>query len=275
MPRHHAMLFSYFDDSSDKRREHYFACGGLLGHENQWLTFDLRWLDATHELKKPFRSTHCEGGHGQFHDDKPKWPKTKREALMDSLVAIIGDYRFGGFASIVPVADYRAVFPGCKPFDPYYLAVRHTLINMAVIADRIGDSMEVWFEDSSGTSVSSLAIYQQLRAVKQWKPASRLTSNIHFGSKSLCPLQAADLVAREAFKHMGTIGTGTPRKAVADLSQRLCFIVWNRETLSYLRDHGGPDDFNLLTSWIQWKERGRPKPPNLVQYWKNFGAVSK
>jgi hypothetical protein len=33
--RHHEMLFSYFDDSSDKRREKYFACGGLLGHENQ------------------------------------------------------------------------------------------------------------------------------------------------------------------------------------------------------------------------------------------------
>src|ERR1035438_4980565 len=65
VPGHHAMLFSYFDDSSDKRREQYFACGGLLGHESQWLTFDLRWIDATHELDKPFRSTECEGGHGQ------------------------------------------------------------------------------------------------------------------------------------------------------------------------------------------------------------------
>src|SRR5437868_3053135 len=46
-PSQHAMLFAYFDDSSDSRREKYFACGGLIGGDNQWFTFDVRWLNAT------------------------------------------------------------------------------------------------------------------------------------------------------------------------------------------------------------------------------------
>ncbi len=52
----HAMIFTYLDDSADKRREKYFAAGGLIGGD-QWATFDLRWLDETRELEKPFRST--------------------------------------------------------------------------------------------------------------------------------------------------------------------------------------------------------------------------
>ena len=108
------MVFSYFDDSSDERREKYFAAGGLIGGENQWFTFDLRWLDATRELKEPFRSTECECNHGQFKD----WSKPKCNALMDSLVTIIRFYRLNGFASIVPIAEYQKVFPRCEEFDP-------------------------------------------------------------------------------------------------------------------------------------------------------------
>jgi hypothetical protein len=260
---HHAMLVSYFDDSSDKRREHYFACGGLIGHESQWFTFDLKWIDATHGLKKPFHSTECEGGHGQFHDKN--WPKPKREALMDSLVKIIGDYRLSGFASIVPIDEYRAVFPNSGRFDPYYLSVRHTLINMAVIADRIGDDMEVWFEDSRETSPTSLGIYNKIRSLTQWKPASRVSRGIRFVGKGICPLQAADLVAREALKHIQNDGIQPTRKAVQAMSERLAFIKWNRDTLTYLRDNGGPEDYELLTNW----ERGG-NPPRMDVFYRNF-----
>jgi hypothetical protein len=268
IPEHHAMLFSYFDDSSDKRREHYFACGGLLGHENQWNTFDLRWLDATHELEKPFRSTECEGGHGQFHDKK-KWPKPKREALMDSLVAIIRDYRLSGFASIVPIADYRAVFPESARFDPYYLAVRHTLINMAVIADQIKDGMKVWFEDSSETSLTSHSIYKKVASAPKWKPAIRF-KGVAFESKKLCPLQSADLVAREAFKHLLNRATKEPtRKAVTTLSKRLIFIAWNRETLTHLKEHGGPENYELLTHW-----ESKGSVPSMNVFYRNFYQIS-
>ena len=254
------MLFSYFDDSSDARREKYFAAGGLIGGEDQWFTFDLRWLDATRELKDPFRSTDCECNHGQFKH----WSKTKCNALMDSLVSIIRFYRLSGFASIVPIDEYRQVFPSAEEFDPYYLAVTQTIINMGVLGYNLGHSMKLWFEDNNETSPTTLRIYQDLRRVKTWPPASRL-SNIDFGGKELCPLQAADLVAREAFKHIDNLGVRPTRIPAKRMEDRLNFIVWNRETLEYLRDNGGPNNLELLTSW---GDRG--PVPQMKVFWRNF-----
>jgi hypothetical protein len=256
------MLFSYFDDSADKRGEKYFAWGGLIGGDNQWFSFDLRWLDATHELEEPFRSTECECGHGQFSDES-KWPKRKRDALMETLVTVIRDYGLSGFASIVPIDAYREVFPGSAKYDPYYLAVRHTIINMATIGDRVGKQTKLWFEDSHATSGTSLNIYHEIRSTT-WGPAKRL-DGITFADKKLCPLQAADLVARESFKHIDNLGVRPTRVPVKRLQHRLNFILWNRAALEYLRDNGGPDDYGLLTNWT----RGGPVPQMTV-FWRNF-----
>lgn len=180
-PEQHAMIFTYLDDSADKRREKYFAAGGLIGGEDQWSTFDLRWLDETRELKEPFRSTDCEGGHGQFKD----WPKPKRDELMDRLVGLIRWYHLSAFASIVPIADYRDIFPNSSEFAPYYLAVSHTIINMAVIGEMSSNSVKLWFEDGP-TSGRTFEIYHELRGVKIWSAGRRL-GNVAFGSKRAMP----------------------------------------------------------------------------------------
>jgi hypothetical protein len=216
---------------------------------------------ATRELKEPFRSTDCECGHGQFKG----WSVEQRNALMTELVTIIRRYRLGGFASIVPIADYQAVFPNAREFDPYYLAVTHTMVNMAVIGVRGIEPVKLWFEDNAA-SVQTYKIYRDLRDVRTWSGAARL-EGIDFGSKNLCPLQAADLVAREAFKHMDNLGTRPTRIPITRLADRLVFILWNKETLGYLRDNGGPENYDLLTSWGNPKW---PKIPNMKQFWKNF-----
>lgn len=261
IPGCHAMLFSYFDDSSDDRRQKYFAAGGLIGGEDQWFTFDMRWLDATRELKEPFRSTDCECNHGQFK----RWKKQKCNALMDKLVTVIRFHQLMGFASIVPITEYRQVFPDSEEFDPYYLAVTHTIINMATLGYNIRHGVKLWFEDSTVTSQSTLRIYQSLRGLKTWNAAFRL-QNIDFGGKELCPLQAADLVAREAFKHIDNLGSRPTRIPTKRMHDSLSFIVWNRPTLEYLRDNGGPNNLELLTSWGL---HGRTVPPMTVFY-RNF-----
>jgi len=256
------MIFSYFDDSSDKRREKYFAAGGLIGGVEQWAQFDLRWAYSTRELEDPFRSTDCECGHGQFAD----WEKPKRDALMGELVGIIREFGLHAFASIIPISEYRKVFPDATEFDPYYLAVAHTIINMAVIGERIGHGMKLWFENNQNTSGSTFAIYNNLRNVKTWSAAQNL-QNIDFGDKRLRPLQAADLVAREAFKHIDNLGMRPTRKPTERLKEHLAFILWTRETLEYLRTHNGPMNYDLLTSWghAKW-----PRVPNMHTFYRNF-----
>lgn len=266
--RQHAMLLSYFDDSSDPKRERYFATGGLVGIESQWNDLYVPWALATIDLKEPFRSTDCETQHGQFQD----WGRGVCDRLMDKLVTIIVDLQLLGFASIVPIADYQAVFPKSGEYDPYYLAVRHTIINMAEIGHRIGQEianvgMDCWFEESCATSGTTLRLYQELRAVSSW-PQSKSLRGIHFGDKELRPLQAADLVAREAFKHFDNQGIRPTRIPMQRMSKHSNFIVWRREHLEYLRDNGGPDDLELLTTW--GRSSDKPKPPNFETYFRNF-----
>ena len=261
VPSLHAMIFAYFDDSSDKRREKYFAAGGLIGGEEQWSTFDLRWLDETRELTEPFRSTDCEGGHGHFKT----WDKPKRDELMDRLVGLIRWYQLSAFASIVPIADYRAVFPEATEFEPYYLAVTHAIINMAVVGFRAKQAVKLWFE-LGPRSGKTAEIFYSLHAQKNWDASSYL-SGIGQESKELCPLQAADIVAREAFKHMDNLGARPTRIPTKRMKDKLSYIVWNEETLTYLRDLGGPHNLDLLTSWGHSKW---PKVPKMTVFYRNF-----
>jgi hypothetical protein len=268
--RQHAVLFSYFDDSSDSNRSEYFAVGGLIGGEGQWGRFYVPWAVATIELKDPFRATDCECGYGQFKN----WDKPRRDALMDKLVSIVMGHKLHGYASVVPVPDYKAVFPQCDEYDPYYLAVRHTIINMAYLGSNTQgyitlDGTECWFENSDATSSKTLMIYNELKAYKSWK-AGRGLKAIHFADKTLAPLQSADLVAREAFKHFSNLGVRQTRIPVDRMRNNLNFCTWDRATLEYLRDNGGPTDLDLLTSWGDWQARGRTQPPVFRAFWKDF-----
>ena len=53
--------------------------------------------------------------------------------LMRSLVQAILSANVFGVGSIVPVQDYRTIFPHAGEYDPYFPALKHTLINMAKV----------------------------------------------------------------------------------------------------------------------------------------------
>ena len=256
----HAMLECYFDDSADPRRAKYYACGGLIGGSGQWDWLDGRWSHETRDLKKPFRSTECECQHGQFTN----CPKPQCDDLMARLVGVVKECDLHGFASIVPVQDYRAAFPGCGEHDAFYLAVTQTIMCMADIANNLNEDAGLWFEDSSVYPT----IAEIYRTIKQsnWRLTSRLRS-IDRDTKELRPLQSADLVAREAFKHIDNYGVRPTRKPVRELKENLYFIVWNAPALKYLAEHGGRTNIEFLATWDT-----RPDAPRLGMHWKTFSV---
>jgi hypothetical protein len=130
------ILESYFDDSADARRNEFYACGGLIGGPDQWDAFEILWGQETHELKEPFRSTECETGHGQFET----WPKPQRDELMRRLVTALHALQLRGFASIVPIKEYKAAFPDCGEHDAFLLAARQAIMNVAFIAHELGET---------------------------------------------------------------------------------------------------------------------------------------
>lgn len=248
----HAMLWSYFDDSSDDKRRRYFAVGGLIAGESHWngCSFHLDWALATKNLKEPFRSTDCETQQGQFKN----WAKADCDNLIAKLVTILVENQLHSFASVVPVDLYREIFPQSDEYDAYYLAVIHAIVGLSGVArmhhNALGfGGMECWFEDSDATTGRTREIYKALKQLKSWPDAELLMPTPNFKDKALWTLQAADLVAREAFKHFDNLGKRDTRIPVKRMLKLINFARWNRETLEFVRDNGGPQNLELLTSW--------------------------
>jgi len=259
------ILHAYFDDSSDDKHARFMAVGGLIGGPIQFDTLDILWASETHNLAEPFRSTECECQHGQFEE----WSKGDCDDLMRRLVRVILDTKISGVGYVVPVQDYRSVFPDAGEYDPYFLALRQTFINIAYLASAkpslglAGDfDVNIICEGSTATSGQAKRIYEDLKSFDGWTWRKRFKS-FGPGNKLLMPLQAADLIAREAYKHAVNLGIRGTRKPVKTLHNRLSFHLWTLPCLEYLRGHGGPNDLALLTNWGQ----GPIKPPPMHRFY--------
>jgi hypothetical protein len=245
------LMEAYFDDSSDEKREKFYACGGLIGSPDQWDGFDMAWSSVTCDLEQPFRSADCEGGHEQF----VKWSKPKRDDLMRRLTNVIYETGLHGYVSIVPVPKYKRVFSDAGEHDPFLLALRQTVMNTAYIAETLKEDIKLWFEKGN-TDAAILRVYNSIADFKDWKPTRRLSA-ISFDNKKLRPLQAADLIAREGFKHITNLGIRKIRKPAMKLTGTVYFHLWGSDSLQFLADHGGPDNLGLLVTWDEHKDAPR------------------
>lgn len=258
------VLRGYFDDSADEQRKRFSAVGGLIGPSGAWFEFDTNWSVATYDLKGPFHSTDCDCNppRGVFAG----WKKDKCDGLMKTLIKIIHSSKLMGYGSIVPIPEYRSIFPGSDEYDPYFLALKHTIINMAHIASNANDDPELArrgsvrvsiVHEDGPTSARAYQIYTELKSVSSWPDAQNLIGFTH-ADKNLCALQGADLIAREAFKHADNTGLRPTRRPVKSLKRRIAFHIWNRPCLEYLKAHGGPNNLEVLTDWVD-KELSAPR----------------
>lgn len=236
-PEHICMLFDmYLDESSDPKRERFFAVGGLNAEEHVWTKFELRWLSRLHELKKPFRSTECECQHGQF----AKWKKPDCDQLMADLVGLIIDHRISGLGWIVPIPAYASIIAKGE-YEGYYFALKCVLVTAAHLAETFGSSVRFWVEENRATAGRASQIYHDIKNIKGWKPVRRM-SGISFLGKKIVGLQAADLMARESFKFIDNRSSGRGiRKPVWRLESRITINSWTAESLKSFRDDGGTD----------------------------------
>jgi hypothetical protein len=241
----HTMLIAFFDDSSDPKKERFCAAGGLFTSDTVWERFEVEWRDATRGLSGPFHATDCECGYDEF----VHWSKTKRDGLMATLTALIRRFDIGAFGSAVSVADYFSIFPASKKHDPFYLCIASCIANVAAIA-YVGSEhvrpygllpmgVKFWIERNVETAARTTEIYDGIKSLKGWRPA-RLMEGITHGGKNVIGLQAADLMAREVFKHYDNHGVRPVRKPVLQLAQQVTFHCWTKKNLEFLAANGGP-----------------------------------
>jgi hypothetical protein len=235
----------YGDDSSDGKRERFVSCGGIVGEELLVSCFEGFWKEQTKHLEKPFRSTECECQQGQFKT----WSIPACTALMTRLVDVLCSKHnlVGAFASVVPVADYKQVFAGCDGEDAFRLAVAHTIVEMARLGKRVGEHIKLWFEDSDRDHAMIDRTYREFKSLSSWAMDERgMLYGVSFDDKSLAPLQAADLVAREGFKAADNRGKRNVRKPMLRLWDTSGVVIWGDKELEMLKANGWPEDPSAL-----------------------------
>jgi hypothetical protein len=227
------------------------SSGGIVGHEILINLFEQLWIEETKNLKQPFRSTDCECQHGQFAD----WKKSDCDAVMARLLNIVCERRglhdpvVGAFASVVPVPLYHQFFPDCRKDDPYRLAVAHTIVQMARIGKRTSTGVKLCFEESNECHTVIDSMFHSLKRLQSWNLNERgRLVDISFGTKSVVPLQAADLVAREGFKLADNLGKRPLRKPLSRMWDQIGVLLWNEPTLKQLKDRNWPDNVGAIVS---------------------------
>jgi hypothetical protein len=240
----HAVIFSYFDESGDDKRKTHVAIGGIIGHEILLNLVEQDWIQTTKHLREPFRSTDCECQHGQF----AHWDKTRCDELMRRLVITLAHERAGCYAFDVPVQLYREVFPISAEQDPMRLAIAHTVVEMARLARKHREKVSLWFEKGPFRSLTDKT-FCDLQELKSWRLSERGTLfKLSFGDKTLVPLQAADLIAREGFKLAANYGVRNLRKPVLGMWNRMGMGFYTKETLELLKQRGWPANLESVTS---------------------------
>jgi hypothetical protein len=238
------VIFSYFDESGDDKRDAHVAVGGIIGHELLLNLVEGNWITHTKDLKEPFRSTDCECQHGQFAG----WEKARCDDLMKRLVGVLSDKRVGCFAFDVPVQIYREVFPGAGKEDPIRLAIAHTVVEMARLARKHREKIRLWFEDGPFHSLTDKT-FRDLKALESWRWDERGTLfGISFDDKHLVSLQAADLVAREGFKLAANYGVRPLRKPLLGMWNRIGMGIYTKQTFDLLKQKGWPSNLESITS---------------------------
>lgn len=253
------MLRAYFDDSSDNKREAYMVCGGAFGTSQSWDKAEIAWALRTDALEKPFRSTDCECQHGQF----AKWEKSACDLMISDLVSLLLRFEIGSYAAMVSVPDYRCLFPDADEYGPYYLAFADMIVSMAVLAETIDVALRqvtkqtglsfpeekvlMWFEENDEVDSQCNRIYHVLKSNTRWPERNRLAGRT-FTDKTCIPLQAADLMAREAYKYALNQGHRVVRKPVFRMRKQVTFHRWDTGMLERLGNLGGPQNLDAVLS---------------------------
>jgi len=199
-----AMLTVYCDDSGNSRVA---AVAGYLGTALQWKRFCPEWKRALDkENIQVMHRTNLETWHGEFTEDKG-WNPTRRTAFVKRLHPIIKHRTYTGVGTSVLLADFETTMPDWVKTlfgGPYGWCAHECIVAMRVWSDRHrqSDPIEWVFEQGTRGTHEIGLMFEGLCENPAWRQQYRLKPNgWSFKPKSLRPLQSADRVAYELYKH--------------------------------------------------------------------------
>jgi hypothetical protein len=255
-----AMLTAYGDDSSDNEKKSVFAAATVVGRESEWSDFEIAWKRSNGD--RPFHSTDCDADGGEFKATDHK----ENKALYRSNVELLARSPFMGYAIAISIRDYRQIFGGSRDEWPYYACFAGAVAGAASVGKRSipPEPVEIIFDRNFQREYNTGRLYDFMVREEHWKINEYLSSKIGFDDhRKNIGLQAADLLAREAMKHLDNQLLREPRPTRLSFTalasaQRFCFEFIDRRRMLQLREQmdaipalGRAND--AYTKWLNGK----------------------
>lgn len=213
------LVRAYFDESGIHAKSPIIAAGGLMATEKRWTALEADWLIELGRFKNEgfpisaFHSTECEAGEGEFFDI----PKEIRDTFFIRLAKIVEKHAPICLWSSIEqqhwdeLADekFRDAYP-----HPFYLCFEWCAYEMARWQREVAESSPIALVYSEQQKFKDRVqlIWDAYDRAKRVAPLNTFTT----ASYKVCvPLQAADLVAYECFRHWKEFAAGSGGLKVA------------------------------------------------------------
>jgi hypothetical protein len=194
----------YFDESGIHAGSPALILAGYAAPTAQWLKFEDRWKTALAEAGVScFHMSEFESRLSEFRG----WSNPKRIAFLSGLIDIINETAVYGLCCAISMEDYREAVPeDLRQFDPrfaYLLCFHECLTWIPDILESVPpkETVNLVFD---GNDQYTPMLYRAFCAFKQFFGEPRwLLGTLSYGSKrNYIPLQAADILAYEMYKHL-------------------------------------------------------------------------
>jgi len=197
------MLVGYFDESGTGTKSPAISVAGYVARDTEWDRFQLSWDRCLKKfgISSHFHMTDWEARQEQFKG----LTEEKRLELFQALVGILRrTFRFGVAASTI-IEHYDENRPMLDPpLSPYSFCVLQCLQWIGEWAEKIGHAEHIGyvFENGAGFNGEVYSLRERIISNESLRHRYRLGSLVFEDKKILNPLQAADILAFEAWKEM-------------------------------------------------------------------------
>ncbi len=198
------ILTVYADESGTHADSQAITLAGYISTPDRWERFEAEWRAALADFGVGmFHMTDFENRVGEFSD----WPEALRRERLSRLVKVIDDHALASFSVAFLRSDYEAVVtPEAHAYvgGPYGMAAVMAMIALGRQMNLIGlyGSLAYVFESGSSGLGQVLKVFTDNMNDPKRRDELHLASISFQDKRWFIPLQAADILAYESYKHL-------------------------------------------------------------------------
>lgn len=197
-------LAGYFDDSGTHTGSEAVVLAGYVSTPEQWAEFDREWLaeTGTYDLDKPyFRMTDFANRIGVYGT----WSEDVRRARFAKLTDIIQGHAIASIGCVIPMREFESVVSAkarAAVGGAFGFAAAALMMETADLLRPDFPAARIAYFIEAGTKGAGqvLKAFQMNMSLPENREHHMLLS-MAFVGKEFAPLQAADIVAYELYKH--------------------------------------------------------------------------